>query len=108
MAKTGPAQGSTLRNKDAQEHDERGGMRNQCPKATKLANSRKKKSSTARLTLMYNYVTNQATIDTHPLLCTTPVSLKTRAPHPLKFIPLQPSHLYLTCANTATVSDYSF
>ena len=40
MAKTGPAQGSTLRNKNVHE---RRGIRNQCPKATKLANSRKKK-----------------------------------------------------------------
>ena len=42
MARTGPAQGSTLCNKDVLE---RGRMRNQGPKATKLANSRKKKTS---------------------------------------------------------------
>ena len=42
MAWTGPAQGSTLRNENLQEG---GGMRNQRPKATKLANSRKEKTS---------------------------------------------------------------
>ena len=42
MARTGPALGSTLRNKNVQE---RGGMRNQRAEATKLANSRKKKTS---------------------------------------------------------------
>ena len=60
VARTGPAQGSTLHKKDV---NERGGMRNQCPKATKLANYQKKKSSTARLTLMYKCFTNQAAID---------------------------------------------
>ena len=39
---TGPAQGSTLRNKNLHEG---GGMRNHRPKATKLANSRKEKTS---------------------------------------------------------------
>ena len=56
-AKTGPAQGSTLRNKNVHEI---GGMRNQRSKPTKLANSRKKKRQVARLTLMYKCVTNQA------------------------------------------------
>ena len=56
MARTGPAQGSTLRNKNVHEI---GGMRNQRPKATKSANSRKKRQE-ARLTLMYKCVTNQA------------------------------------------------
>lgn len=42
MARSGPALGSTLRNKNVQE---RGGMRNQHAEATKLANSRKKKTS---------------------------------------------------------------
>ena len=42
MAWTGPAQGSTLRNKTLHEV---GGMRNQRPKGTKLANSRKEKTS---------------------------------------------------------------
>ena len=42
MARSGPALGSTLRNENVQE---RGGMRNQRAKATKLANSRKKKKS---------------------------------------------------------------
>ena len=60
MARTGPALGSTLRNKNVQE---RGGMRNQRAEATKLANSRKQKSSTAKLTLMYKCFSNQATID---------------------------------------------
>ena len=41
MAWTGPAQGSTLRNKNLHEV---GGMRNQRPKCTKLANSRKEKT----------------------------------------------------------------
>ena len=39
---TGPAQGSTPCTKSLREWE---GMRNQCPKATKLANSRKKKTS---------------------------------------------------------------
>ena len=61
MARTGPTQGSTLRNKNVHE---RGGMRNQGPKATELANSRKKKRrQVAGLTLMYKCVTNQAAID---------------------------------------------
>ena len=42
MAWTGPTQGSTLRNENV--HKE-GGMPNQRPKATKLANSRKEKTS---------------------------------------------------------------
>ena len=42
MTRTDPALGSTLRNKNVQE---RGGMRNQRAEATKLANSRKKKTS---------------------------------------------------------------
>ena len=42
MAQTGPAQGSTLRNNNLREG---GGMRNQCPKGTKLANSQKEKTS---------------------------------------------------------------
>ena len=62
MARAGPAQGSTLRNKNAHERTERGGMRNQGPKATKLANSRKRRQ-VARLTLMNKCVTNQAAID---------------------------------------------
>ena len=55
-SKTGPAQGSTLRNKNVHEI---GGMRNQRSKPNKLANSRKKRQ-VARLTLMYKCVTNQA------------------------------------------------
>ena len=100
-AKTGPAQGRTLRNKNVHE---RGGIRNQCRKETKLVNSRKKKSSTARLTLMYNCVTHQATIN---ILCYVQhqSSLKTRASHPLKFIPLQPS--CLTRANKASGQELS-
>ena len=44
----------------------------------------------AGLTLMYKFVTNQAAIDI-PCYVQHQSSLKTRAPHPLKFIPLQPS-----------------
>ena len=129
MARTGPAQGSTHRNKNLHEG---GGMRNQRPKATTLANSRKKKKrQVARLTLMHKCVTNQAAIDI-PCYVQHKSFLKTRASHPLKFIPLQPSwdtykysfwprtiidwnslpSDYLTMNSTAkfkaTISDYIF
>ena len=55
-SKTGPAQGSTPRDKNVHGI---GGMRNQRPKANKLANSRKKRQ-VARLTLMCKCVINQA------------------------------------------------
>ena len=61
-------------------------MRNQGPKATKLANSRKKKTSSLP-TLMYKCVTNQAAIDILRYVHHQS-SLKTRASVPLKFIPL--------------------
>ena len=49
-----------------------------------------KRRQVARLTLMYKCVTNQAAIDI-PCYVHHQSSLKTRASHPLKFIPLQPS-----------------
>ena len=90
-----------------------------------------KKRQVAKLTLMYKCVTNQAAIDI-PCYVHHQSSLKTRASHPLKFIPLQPScdtykysfwprtiidwnslsPEYLTLNSTpkckATVSDYIF
>ena len=49
-----------------------------------------KRRQVARLTLMYKCVTNQAAIDI-PSYVHHQSSLKTRASHPMKFIPLQPS-----------------
>ena len=90
-----------------------------------------KRRQVARLTLMYKRVTNQAAIDI-PCYVHHQSSLKTKASHPLKFIPLQPScdtykysfwprtiidwnslpSDYLTLDSTAkfkaTVSDYIF
>ena len=90
-----------------------------------------KRRQVARLTLMYKCVTNQAAIDI-PCYVHHQSSLKTRASHPLKFIPLQPScdtykysfwprtiidwnslpSDYLTMDSTAkfkaTISDYIF
>ena len=57
MSWTGPAQSSTPRTKNLRERE---GMRNQCLEATKLANSRKKKTSS----YTDADVTNQAAIDT--------------------------------------------
>ena len=54
MSWTGPAQSSTPRIKNLRERE---GMRNQCLEATKLANSRKKKTSS----YTDADVTNQAT-----------------------------------------------
>ena len=101
--------------------------------ALKLLNwpTLEKRRQVARLTLMYKCVTNQAAIDI-PCYVHHQSSLKTRASHPLKFIPLQPScdtykysfwprtiidwnslpSDYLTLDSTAkfkaTVSDYIF
>ena len=60
--------------------------------ALKLLNwpTLEKRRQVARLTLMYKCVTNQAAIDI-PCYVHHQSSLKTRASHPLKFIPLQPS-----------------
>ena len=90
-----------------------------------------KRRLVARLTLMYKCVTNQAAIDI-PCYVQHQSFLKTRASHPLKFIPLQPSwdtykysfwprtiidwnslpSDYLTMNSTAkfkaTISDYIF
>ena len=85
MARTGPALGSTLRNKNVQE---RGGMRNQ--RAELNWPTLEKRRQVARLTLMYKRVTNQAAIDI-PCYVHHQSSLKTRASHPLKFTPLQSS-----------------
>ena len=101
--------------------------------ALKLLNwpTLEKRRQVARLTLMYKCVTNQAAIDI-PCYVHHQSSLKTRASHPLKFIPLQqfcdtykysfwprtfidwnslPSD-YLTVDSTAkfkaTISDYIF
>ena len=49
-----------------------------------------KRRQVARLTLMYKCVTSQAAIDI-PCYVQHQSFLKTRASHPLKFIPLQPS-----------------
>ena len=49
-----------------------------------------KRKQVARLTLMYKCVTNQAAMIS-PCYVHHQSSLKTRASHPLKFIPLQPS-----------------
>ena len=59
--------------------------------ALKLLNwpTLEKRRQVARLTLMYKCVTNQAAIDI-PCYVHHQSSLKTRASHPLKFIPLQP------------------
>ena len=101
--------------------------------ALKLLNwpTLEKRRQVARLTLMYKCLTNQAAIN---ILCYVhhQSSLNTRASHPLKFIPLQPScdtykysfwprtiidwnslqSDYLTLDSTAkfkaTVSDYIF
>ena len=61
-------------------------------KAPKQLNWRtlEKRRQVARLTLMNKCVTNQAAIDI-PCYVHHQSSLKTRASHPLKFIPLQPS-----------------
>ena len=101
--------------------------------ALKLLNwpTLEKRRQVARLTLMYKCVTNQAAIDI-PCYVHHQSSLKTRASHPLKFIPLQPScdtykysfwprtiidwnslpSDYLTMNSTAkfkaTISDYIF
>ena len=101
--------------------------------ALKLLNwpTLEKRRQVARLTLMYKCVTNQAAIDI-PCYVHHQSSLKTRASHPLKFIPLQPScdtykysfwrrtiidwnslpSNYLTMDSTekfkATISDYIF
>ena len=90
-----------------------------------------KRRQVARLTLMYKCVTSQAAIDI-PCYVQHQSFLKTRASHPLKFIPLQPSwdtykysvwprtiidwnslpSDYLTMNSTAkfkaTISDYIF
>ena len=60
-------------------------------KAPKQLNWRtlEKRRQVARLTLMNKCVTNQAAIDI-PCYVHHQSSLKTRASHPLKFIPLQP------------------
>ena len=61
MARTGPSQGSTLRNKNVHE---RGGTRNQRPKLKQLIwPTLEKRRQVARLTLMDKCVTNQAAID---------------------------------------------
>ena len=102
-------------------------------KALKLLNwpTLETRRQVARLTLMYKCVTNQAAIDI-PCYVHHQSSLKTRASHSLKFIPLQPScdtykyslwpktiidwnslpSDYLTMDSTAkfkaTISDYIF
>ena len=60
--------------------------------ALKLLNwpTLEKRRQVARLTLMYKCVTNQAAINI-PCYVHHQSSLKTRASHPLKFTPLQPS-----------------
>ena len=129
MTWTGPVQGSTLHNKNLNEMRKEGCLTN----ALKLLNwpTLEKRRQVARLTLMYKCVTNQAAIDI-PCYVHHQSSLKTRASHPLKFIPLQPScdtykysfwprtiidwnslpSDYLTLDSTAnfkaTVSDYIF
>ena len=76
--------------------------------ALKLLNSPtlEKRRQVARLTLMYKCVTNQAAIDI-PWYVHHQSSLKTRASHPLKFIPLQPScDTYKYSFWTRTIIDW--
>ena len=61
MSETGPAQSSTPRTKNLRECEK---MRDQCLEATKLANPRKKKTSS----YTDADVTNQAAIDTTSIL----------------------------------------
>ena len=74
MAWTGPAQGSTLRNKNLHEV---GGMRNQRPKGTKLANSRKEKTITEADTDVQ--MCYQPSRYWYPLLCTSSVFPKNQS-----------------------------
>ena len=74
MAWTGPTLGSTLRNENVHKG---GGMRNQRPKATKLANSRKEKKSS--LTDTDVQMCYQPSRYWYPLLCTSSVFPKNQS-----------------------------
>ena len=66
-----------------------------------------KRRQVAGLTLMYKCVTNQAAIDI-PCYVQHQSSLKTRAPHPLKFIPLQlPCDTYKYSFWPRTIIDWN-